>query len=246
MGGFTGERRALAAAVLAFYSFVYLIMSLAPPPGWGACLAALAGVYGVGFFALVAGYFWARWYAIGVGISGFITAAISMWQIGPEPVLLFWGGTHVGASLVLWGDRMSKAFDGKAEWREKFHMDDSATNRLGRAVIRAGISLPYVIIYALAPREGMGDLVLVAGAGLAMAGIWGLLRMRMWSIFAMAGGAGVLISSLGDGAHYAFAGASGYAVDVSLTGVLASALLIAAVVPFVAPAVRFLRGHEQA
>ena len=33
---------------------------------------ALAAVYGLAFFALVAGYFWARWYAVGVGLFGVI------------------------------------------------------------------------------------------------------------------------------------------------------------------------------
>lgn len=246
MGGFTGERRAVAAAVLAFYGFIYMILSLAPPmPGWGACFGALAGVYGLGFFALVAGYFWARWYAVGVGISGLITALVSMYSIGPEPVLLFWGGTHGAVSLMLWGDKMAKVFDGRTEWRERFHMDESASNRLGRSVIKAGISLPFIVLSGLAPQPGAAELALLAGSGLAVFGIWGLVRMRTWSVFAMAGGAAVLLGSLlSEGAQYAYAGTTGYAVDISMSGMLAVVFLIGAVVPFAAPMVKYLRAAD--
>jgi hypothetical protein len=240
MGRFTGERKALAAAVMAFYAFIFFLVAMAPPPGWGACFAALSGIYALGFFSLVAGYFWARWFAIGIGISGAVSAAISMWSVGPEPVLVFWGGTHLGASLILWGSGMAKAFDGRAEWRARFHMDENATHKLGRAVIRAGISLPYVVMYALAPRtESMADLTVIAGAGLAVAGIWALIRMRTWGVLAMAGGAGVLASTLSD-SGIAAAHGTGYALDVTAVGVAASLLLVAAVVPFVTPALRYV------
>jgi hypothetical protein len=244
MARFTGERRALAAAVMAFYAFIFFLVAMAPPPGWGACFAALSGVYGLGFFALVAGYFWARWFAIGVGISGAVSAAISMWQIGPEPVLVFWGATHISASLILWGNGMAKAFDGRAEWRARFHMDENATHKLGRAVIRAGISLPYVVMYALAPRQdSMTELVVIGGAGLAIAGIWGLIRMRTWGIAAMAGGAAVLVSTLSD-SGYATAHGTGYTLDLTAVGLGAAMLLFAAVAPFVTPAARYVLKGE--
>jgi hypothetical protein len=215
---------------------------MASPPGFGPMFAALAGVYAVGFFALVAGYFWARWYAVGLGISGAVMAVISMWSMGPEPVLVFWGGTHLFASLVLWGSGMAKAFDGRAEWRARFHMDENASHKLGRAVIRAGISLPFMVMYALAPREGSAvELAAVGGAALAIAGIYGLIRMRTWGLAAMAGGAAVVMTTVGD-AGLANASGTGYALDVAAVGVAASLLLVAAVIPFVAPAARFLCG----
>src|SRR5689334_18385500 len=109
MKRFVGERRAIAAAILAFYGFVYMLIALLnPPPGWEKAIAAMALVYGLGFFGVVAGYFWARWYAIGLGLYGVITTAVSLWQFGPEPVFMFIGGTHGAVALMLWGDGVSR------------------------------------------------------------------------------------------------------------------------------------------
>ena len=80
-----------------------------------------------------------------------------MWQIGAEPVLLFVGGTHLAATLMLWGEAMSEPYDGQTAWREKLHMDEGAVQRLGRSVIRAGVSLPFVLLYALAPKPGSAE-----------------------------------------------------------------------------------------
>src|SRR5436190_23211186 len=90
-----GERRAVAAAVLAFYMFVYgLLAFLNPPPGFERAFFAMGGCYALAFVGVVAGYFWGRWYAIGVALSGVITTLVGVWQIGPEPVLIFIGATH--------------------------------------------------------------------------------------------------------------------------------------------------------
>jgi len=98
-----GERRALAAAIMAFYFLFYGVIAYAQlVPDLTKAFVAIAGVYGMAFFALVAGYFWARWYAVGVGLYGVITAAVGMWQVGAEPVILFIGGTHFAATMFLW------------------------------------------------------------------------------------------------------------------------------------------------
>src|SRR3954464_2376502 len=167
---FVGERRALASAVFAFYFMAYggLCLIGAIPPEMTKAFAAIAGVYGLAFFGLVAGYFWARWYAVGVGLYGVITTAVGMWQLGPEPILLFLGGTHLAATVMLWGHAMSEGYDGQTAWRERFHMDDNAVQRLGRSVIRAGVSLPMVLLYALAPKPGSAPLAL-SGLALALA-----------------------------------------------------------------------------
>src|SRR3954451_14443061 len=111
-----GERKALAAAVLAFYGFLYTLIAMAgAAAGLGRVVAALAGVYGLAFFALVAGYFWARWYAVGVGLSGVIIAVVGMWQVGTDPpmgtILMFFGGTHLAATMALWGSAMAQPYD---------------------------------------------------------------------------------------------------------------------------------------
>ncbi len=237
--GLTGERKAFAAAVLAFYSFLFLILAFAPPPGWSPCFYAMAAVYGAGFFALVAGYFWARWYAMGLGLYGVISAAFSMWQAGAEPVLVFYGITHLIVAGFLWGKGMSAGFDGRAEWRERFHLDETSTHRLGKAVVRAGVSLPMVVIYALAPKDGAGMVLAIAGATAAIAGLWALTRMRTWGLFALASAAALLAVALPfTPAVVQFNDA--YALDVTSVGVASVALLVLAVAPFAKPLGRYL------
>jgi hypothetical protein len=109
MGKLARERKALAAAVIGFYMSIYFLVSLQAPAGWGAAFGGLAGVYAAAFFGLVTGYFWARWFALGLGISGLISAGMSIWQIGPEPVLVFYGVTHALISIALWGGSVAAA-----------------------------------------------------------------------------------------------------------------------------------------
>lgn len=232
----------MAAAVLAFYGFLFLLVSLQPPPGWAACFGALGLVYGAGFFGLVAGYFWARWYSIGLGMSGLISAGVSMWQVGPEPVLVFYGATHGFVSAILWGVGMAKAFDGRLEWRERFHMDENATHKLGKSVIRLGVSLPYVVMYALAPREDMGGAMLaIAGAALAVGGAWAIARMRSWGVLAVAGAAATLAASMIVAPPMLTALGGQAVVHVPLLGVGAIAFLIFALAPFARDVTRALR-----
>ncbi len=245
MGKLTGERRAVAAAVLAFYSFLFLVVSMAPPPGWGATFGALSAVYAMGFFGLVAGYFWARWFCVGLGMSGLISAGISLFQVGPEPALLFYGGTHGVISLLLWGREMSKAFDGQTEWRERFHMDENATHRLGKAVIRVGISLPYMVMYALAPRDGAGEtLAMAAGLGLVSLGVWGLMRMRTWGALAIGAGAVTTLATVATSA-VVIPLQGGYGLNVLALGLGGSLLALAAVAPLVGPLLRFVTGSDE-
>jgi hypothetical protein len=237
---FVGERRALASAVMAFYFLLYGVIALAEVvPDFSTAFAAIAGVYGLAFFALVAGYFWARWYAVGVGLYGVITAAAGMWQVGAEPVLLFVGGTHLAAAVLLWGEAMSKPYDGQTAWRERFHMDENAVQRLGRSVIKAGVSLPFILLYALLPRPDaattLGSIVAVLLAGL---GLRALIKLRTWGVMAL-GAAGVLMLSLA-----ATDAASRGLTTAVMHPAFAGLLLLAAVVPFAAPIARWLRGHR--
>jgi len=230
-----GERRALSAVIFAFYFLVYLIIGmLGMAPGLEKAFYALAGVYGLAFFALVAGYFWARWYAVGVGLYGVITTAVGMWQLGAEPILIFLGGTHLAATLMLWGHAMSEGYDGQTAWREKFHMDDNAVQRLGRSVIRAGVSLPMVLLYALAPKPGSAELAL-SGVALVLAafGLRGLVRMRTWGVLAL-GAAGALLITL------AGVDIASHSTLYVLRPALAGSLLVAAAAPWAGPALAFL------
>jgi len=236
---FVGERRALASAVMAFYFMLYSVVALSQVlPDFSMAFAAIAGVYGLAFFALVAGYFWARWYSVGVGLYGVITSIVGIWQVGAEPVLLFVGGTHLAATVLLWGHAMSQPYDGQTAWRERFHMDEHAVQRLGRSVIRAGVSLPFILLYALAPRPDAASLLAsLAALALTGLGLRALIRLRTWGVLAL-GAAGVLMLSLAT-AEIATAGLT----TAVMKPVLGGALLVAAAVPFLAPMIRWVRGH---
>ncbi len=234
---FIGERRALAAAVFAFYFLAYgmLVLIGMVPPEMNKAFAAIAGVYGLAFFSLVAGYFWARWYAVGVGLYGVITAAVGMWQLGAEPVLVFVGGTHLAATVFLWGNAMSGPYDGQTAWREKLHMDENAVQRLGRSVIRAGVSLPFVLLYALMPKPEAASTVLsLIALGLAGVGFHAVVKLRTWGLLAMGAAGGLMVTLAGTDL---WMGASGmYALRPALGG----ALLMAAAAPFVAPMLSYV------
>ncbi|MDX2091014.1 MAG: hypothetical protein SFX73_24355 [Kofleriaceae bacterium] len=232
-----GERRALAAAVFAFWFLAYgmLVLSGALPPEFGKAFMALAGVYGLAFFSLVAGYFWARWYAVGVGLYGVITAAVGMWQLGTEPLLMFIGGTHLAATLLLWGNAMSQPYDGQTAWREKLHMDDNAVQRLGRSVIRAGVSLPFILLYALAPKpEGEAALLALLAMVLAGVGFRGLVKAKTWGVLSI-GAAGALTVALAAAQLY-----MGAPETLAVYPALAGSLMLAAVAPFFGPIARYL------
>ncbi len=240
MGRFTGERRGLAATVLAFYGFIYMLMALSGQmPDWTAAWGSMAALYGMAFFALVAGYFWARWYAMGLGLSGLATAAFGLFQMGLDEQLLFYGGTHGAIALLLWGRSMSGAFDGRKDWRAKFHLNEAGSNKLGKAVVQATMSLPYILLYALAPKDGMGAAGFI-GLALAGTGLYGLIKMRTWGVLSMGGAA----LALGCGLVFEpslFTSSTGEVLSIELAGMLGIALALFAVVPFAAPLLRFLR-----
>jgi hypothetical protein len=227
-----GERRAVAALVFAFFFMMYLLNSLMNSGGplskllWG-----LTGTYGLAFFALVAGYFWARWYAVGVGLFGVLISALGLWMSRNDPnvetgQLVLMLGLHSTAVLSLWGEGMSLAYDGKTAWREKFHMDESAVQRLGRSVIRAGASLPMVLAWAFAPRQSSMAAGIVV-VGLTVVGLRALVKMRTWGVFALAG-AGAMMFTVG---------LEQFSVAPALGGVL----LLSAVAPFAPAMLRFAR-----
>jgi hypothetical protein len=231
-----GERRALAAAVLAFYGFLYLVFGLlAAPPELAPALTALAALYGVAFFGLVAGWFWGRWYASGLAMYGVVTGALGMFQLGAEPILIFLTVSHALVVAAIAGDGMAAGFEGRTEWRVRFHLDEPAVERLGKSITRAAMTLPYLLLWALAPRTG--DEGLVAGLipfALGAAGLWALIRLRTWGVLSLAAAGAALVTT-------SVAGAG----SVSVAPLIAAAVLGAAVVPFVGPIARHLGGHAR-
>ena len=238
---FVGERKALAALVLAVFGLLFLLNGLLGPAQFQAMFLCLAGVYFLGFFGVVAGYFWARWYSLGIGISGVAMAVIGWWQIGAEPVLLFWGAAHAVVSLVLIGKGPTAAFDGRKDWRERYRMDDDAANRLGKAIMRAGASLPYLIAAGLAPKQSLGLALLGFGVvALGVVALVGLFRLRVWGVLAVAATAALAAGTLGQEVGW-FAPAATNFTALPGAGIVAAALLGLALVPFARPVVRFLR-----
>ncbi|HPH68860.1 MAG TPA: hypothetical protein PLF40_24065 [Kofleriaceae bacterium] len=232
-----GERRAIASAVFALYAFFYLVLALLDvQPGFDKAYFAMAAVYGSAFFALVAGYFWARWYAMGVALSGVISGGVALWQLGAEPIVVFIAGTHLAATLMLAGQSMREPFEGQPSWRKRLHMDDNAVVRLGRSVTRASISLPFILLYALAPKPEGADasVALWLAVAASAVGLFGLVRMRTWGLLALLGASG------------AMAAAAVLSPTVATMGFAAAgtALLASAWLPMAAPIAAMLLGRR--
>lgn len=223
-----GERRAIAAAVLAFYGLIFLLLGGSVPAEMKPMIFGLASIYGVGFFGVVAGWFWGRWYASGVGMWGIVTAGLGMWQVGLEPVFIFLAVTNAMLPVFLAGDAMAAGYDGRPEWRARFHLDESAVHRLGKSVTRAAMSLPWLLLWALAPKQP-ASVALLAPLALASVGVWGLFRMKTWGVLALAGAAGTTAMAIGSTPSTAVPQAA-----------IATLLLIGAVLPFARPIARHL------
>ena len=223
-----GERRALAAAILGFYALVYAAFAILGMVGpMSNALYALAFCYGLAFFGLVAGYFWARWFAVGVALFGVIQGALGIWQVGTEPVVIFLAATHVFATAALWGNAMAVPYDGQSAWREKFHMDENAVRRLGNSVIKAGASLPVVLLYALAPKQPSSAIVVIAAVICSAFGLRGLIKAKTWGVIAL-GLAGAIMATVG-------------ATHMALVPAISGALLLSAAAPFLLPMLRYVR-----
>jgi hypothetical protein len=237
--GFVGERKACAAAVMAFFATIFLLNALAGPPDFLPMFLALGLTYLAGFVGIVAGYFWARWFTMGVAFSGLVIGVLLWTQIGLDTIVIVFGGSHGLAALALAGRGPREAFDGRADWRTRWRLDDNAANRLGKAIMRTGASLPYLIMAGLAPRQGalVGTLLLVGALVLGAGGLRALVKMKTWGVLALAGAA-VLVAG-GGTVGMATAPSAFELWPVAI--VLAGALLAAAVAPFAAPLWRAVR-----
>lgn len=252
--GLAGERKALSILCLAFYTALYALFSLlfylAPPDqpevrGWMPAFAALALTYGTAFFALSADWFWARWFAIGLGYSGL---TVAMWgmvtQKAIDPVLLFYGVTHGLVALCLQGEKLASHFDGQESWRKWLRVDDQGAEKVRHTVTRAAASLPTLILIALAPKEGSQALLVLAGVGL-----FAVLRNRTAGVLLLLGTGLALPLTLLHG-HVTPVMTSHSLLDTLLQpvalhqlGLVASAFLLSASLPFVRPIARFLSGR---
>jgi hypothetical protein len=254
----TGERRALALLPLCLFGLLYLVLAANAQPGWGPALVGLALAYFVGFFALAAGWFWARWYASGLGWSGFMVGVMAIAMLGWIPALGIYTGLHGLIVGLLLGPKMAERYELRPGWRERFNMDDFGVARLGKAVTRGASALPTLILWALAPREEPAAVtsllgqaqgaILIVGLVLLVLGLRGLIKLRGFGLLALGGAtlavavaAGMslvgLASPLGLGAW-----ALPAPLTPSPTPLLALVLLTAAFSPWARTLFRNLRG----
>jgi hypothetical protein len=198
--------------------------------------------------ALASQWFWARWFASGLGWSGFMLGLASLVMIGWQPSLAIYTVLHGIIVATLYGQQMAARFELQPAWRERYAMDEFGVVRLGKAVTRGAASLPTLIIWALAPREDdqmfiFGSLALI----LAVAGLSGLVRLRSWSLLALGGAAGSLFAVAALGSNLSSSPLTG--IDLPISGLWAAlqgspavgvAWLTLALAPFTLPALRYL------
>jgi hypothetical protein len=120
-------------------------------------------------------------------------------------------------------------------------------------VTRGSASLPTLIVWALAPREGQGLLENLLPTMLFLFGALGvaaILRLRTWGLLALGAAVGLALAvTLLTPSMAVFASASGSGSDLPLTSLwqtLANPLLAVgwgalAILPFALPIARFLR-----
>lgn len=252
--GLVGERKALALLCLGFYTTLFFMIGISARtelPEWVPVFTAMTLMYGVAFFAVAAEWFWGRWFATGLGYWG-MTMMVMAWVTTRSlpPAMIIFGTMHAIIALGLGGEKMAALFDAKPAWRERWKLDEQGVIRVRKSVTRAASSLPALIMFALAPREGQGFWLGVAAMSLAVGGLGGLLTRRTWGVFALAG-AGAVTAALfafgGDAQgiaemyHYSPLGEAGGLALTPALGGLAVLLLCAAALPFVKPMASFVR-----
>ncbi len=232
-------RVALALLALSFFAFIYTMNALLAPPEWRAMMLGLGACYLAAFLALAAEWFWGRWFAAGLGYSGAMVGLLSLVMIGVHPALIVYGGLHVVVVATLWGPRVAARYELQTAWREKYGLDEPGVAKLGKTVTRSAASLPTLIMWALAPRTGQGLAVWAVLA--AFLGLAGLLRMRTWALLALTGAAVAATLSATPAAVVALG--TGGAWTVWAPAPVSSLWLLAAVLPFVPAAWRFVRSR---
>jgi hypothetical protein len=238
--GLLGPRRAASLAVLGWWASIYTLVALNVDGPWVRPFIGLAACYGLAFFAVAAGWFWGRWFASGLGWSGVMIAIFAIVMTGWNPALGWYGGLHALIVVALMGKDMAAEYEGRPQWRERYQMGEPATQRLGRAVTRAGASLPSLILWALAPREEGAALVVL---GVAIVGTAALLRNRAWGALAV-GAAGVAALAMGGLIVPMMQGywVASYPTAMGIAGsaIALPGLLLLAFLPFAWPTLRFL------
>ncbi len=246
--GLVGERKATALLCLGFYTTLFFMIGLSARtelPEWVAVFSAMTLMYALAFFSVAAEWFWGRWFATGLGYWG-MTMTVMAWVTTRSlpPAMIIFGTMHGLVSLCLGGEKMAAIFDAKPQWRARFKLDDQGVIRVRKSVTRAASSLPALIMFALAPREGQ-MLFGVTAFALALIGFGGILAARTYGVMALGASAAAMAAlAIFGGAPasvYAFFSQSVFfggvdrATLTPMLGVLAAVLLGAAALPFAKP-----------
>ena len=233
--GWVGERKAVALLALGFFASVFALMAMiaaAQIPELVALFAGLGVCYGIGFFALAADWFWARWFAQGLGYSGLtmvIFSVITTKELGAPMIVV--GVAHALIAFSLLGPKMSAVFEGRTDWRTRWNLDDNGVLKVQRAVTRAASSLPSLIMFIFAPREGATALLTLGTLGVL--GMVGLLKGRTWGLLVLgATGVATIATSIAMPPSFA-AQAAAAPIPLSMLGYISGGLLLAATLPFV-------------
>jgi hypothetical protein len=221
-----GIRRAVALLLLGFYVTQFAMTAWIGPDELYACYLGLALCYGLAFIGLAAEWFWARWFAIGIGHFGSLLLLV-LFQVGLEPIILFFGGTHLAVALFLSGEGMAAKYEYSEAAAERWNLQEESIILMRRAVKSAGSTIPILILYALGPRP---ELMQYAALAFGVVGLVGLLRGRTWGVLAL-GTAGLIplvLWFLGQhSAGYLLTSPVGYpVVSGQIVQLLAAAMLI--------------------
>lgn len=235
-----GIRRAFALLILGFYVTQFAMTAWLGPAELYAAYLGLTLCYGLAFVALAAEWFWARWFAIGVGNFGSLMLLVLL-QVGMEPIIAFFGFTHLAITVFLSGEGMAARYEYSEAAAERWNFQEESLVLMRRAVKSAGSTIPLLILYALAPRP---EFIQLAALGVGAAGLVGLLRGRTWGALAM-GAAGIMallhLVFGGPTAGYLMLSPSGFMVAGYFIHILTIGLLLVPLA-LARPMWRWLRG----
>jgi hypothetical protein len=162
-----------------------------------------------------------------------------------EPLIVFFGVSHLLIWLLLLGEGMAARYEHSEATAERWGFQEESLVLMRRAVKSAGTTLPFLILYALAPQpEALQILVLVLG----VAGVAALLRGRTFGVLAL-GAAGVV--AMADGLGFLGAPVTSYLLltptgSLMIYGPVASLLaggLLLVPLAFARPMLRYLRAR---
>jgi hypothetical protein len=218
-------RKLSSASILAGWAALCIWLAFIPETGVQAFFGSLGAIYLAACLGVMFRWFWARWFAIGVGWWGAMAGGSLMLMTGISSFLVAFTLSHFAVVVLLHGPAVVGAYEGRSDWREKYRLDERGVARIGGLVTNLGTLLPFAAFYAFFPR-GTDTAAPVAALLLGL-GTLAVLRMRTWGLFAIAAGGITLASAAGDGV-------------VGLGTILVGALLALSVARFVPDIARFL------